>query len=634
VGVALDGRYELEALIGEGAFGRVYRGVDRRLQRPVAVKVIKPWWAEDSAWVERFQREAQMLARLNDPGIVQIFDIGHAEEGPYYVAELVPGESLAQRIERGPLALAQALAIAVALCRALAGAHARGIVHCDVKPANVLLTRAGKVKVGDFGVARIAGGTSQLPTATVAGTPRYMAPEQARGLPMTPATDVYSAGVVVYEMLAGRPPFLDGAPVELGLRHLQEQPPPLPETVPAAVRAVVERALAKEPRDRYPDAGAMAGALDAVESPPQESADTAVESPPQKSADTAVVSRVAEEDGAGPTVPHRGGDAPTRALRGGDAPTRSLRDGDAPTRALRRAGPPRAPRTQAVSEAALVGPGAPAGPPAPVRRARRRRWALLAGAFAVLLLAAAGATALLHGGAHTTVPRLRGLPFGGVVARARRLHVRPSFSRRFSSAPVGIALAQDPEPGVRVAENATVRVVLSAGPPPVKVPGVVGQDSESAETEIAEAGLRYAPRTVAAPGREPGTVTAQSPDRGATVRRGSTIALSVAEQPSWHTLTSFSGVDDGHSVPLRILGKRWRVNYSMAYEGTCELLVVCFGPKAEAKEVHGGDRVGHFKLDEGSEQSHEFDSGPGEYELTIAAGQDSARWSMTVEDYY
>ncbi len=257
-GSALDGRYELHALIGEGAFGRVYRGLDRRLARAVAVKVIKPWWAEDSAWVQRFQREAQLLARISDPGIVQIYDIGHAEEGPYYVAELVDGESLAERLRRGPLPAAQARAIAEQLCDALAGAHAQGIVHCDVKPANVLITAAGKVKVGDFGVARLAEGTSQAPSATVAGTPRYMSPEQARGQPTGPATDVYSAGVVLYEMLAGEPPFVSGSAVELGLRHVQEQPPPLGAAAPAALREVVARALAKDPGERYRDGAAMA----------------------------------------------------------------------------------------------------------------------------------------------------------------------------------------------------------------------------------------------------------------------------------------------------------------------------------------------------------------------------------------
>ena len=251
-GRALDGRYELRDLLGEGSFGRVYRGVDRRLGREVAVKVIKPWWAEDSAWVERFEREARLLARVSDPGVVQIYDIGHAEEGPYYVAELVEGESLAERLQRGPLPAEQARTVAEGICSALASAHRQGVVHCDVKPANVLLTPLGAVKVGDFGVARLAEGTSQAVSATVAGTPRYMSPEQARGRATTAATDVYSAGVVLYEMLTGEPPFAHGSAVELGLSHLQDPPPPLPAEVPARLREVTERALAKDPGTAIP----------------------------------------------------------------------------------------------------------------------------------------------------------------------------------------------------------------------------------------------------------------------------------------------------------------------------------------------------------------------------------------------
>lgn len=262
VGHALDGRYELRELIGEGTFGRVYRGYDRRLERDVAVKVIKPWWSEDPEWAPSFGREAQMLARISDPGIVQIYDVGEAEEGRYYVTELVDGESLATLLRRGGrLAPGRACEIAEELCRALERAHAAQIVHRDIKPANVLISRRGRVKVGDLGVARLAEGTTDGGTATIVGTPRYMAPEQANGHPVSPATDVYSAGIVLYEMLAGRPPFNGDSAVEIALRHVQDPPPPLPDGTPNALREVVMRALAKEPFERYQSAAEMANAL-------------------------------------------------------------------------------------------------------------------------------------------------------------------------------------------------------------------------------------------------------------------------------------------------------------------------------------------------------------------------------------
>ena len=262
-GCALDGRYELHELIGEGTFGRVYRGYDRRLARPVAIKVIKPWWAEDPDGAESFEREAQLLARVSDPGIVQIFDVGQAEEGLYFVTELVEGESLAARLKRGgPLAPSDASDIAVQLCRALKHAHAEHIVHRDIKPANVLISARGQVKVGDLGIARLAEGSTDGGTATIVGTPRYMAPEQASGQPVTPATDVYSAGIVLYEMLAGKTPFGGESAVEIALQHVQMEPPPLPPGTPPALEAVIERALAKDPADRYQSAAAMAEALE------------------------------------------------------------------------------------------------------------------------------------------------------------------------------------------------------------------------------------------------------------------------------------------------------------------------------------------------------------------------------------
>jgi len=613
-GHALDGRYELHAAIGEGAFGRVYAGRDRRLARAVAVKVIKPWWAEDSEWVERFEREAQLLARVNDPGIVQIFDIGHAEEGPYYVAELVSGESLAARLERGAIEPVEARTIAEQLCRALGSAHAQGVVHCDVKPANVMLTSDGNVKVGDFGVARLAGGTSQALSATVAGTPRYMSPEQARGRATTAATDVYSAGVVLYEMLAGKPPFEHGSPVDLGLRHVQDPPPALPAATPPELAAIVAHALAKEPAERYADGAEMAGALHAAEIASDDAQTPARRTPRAQprpdAAATAVLGRDATIDLAGAGA---AAGAATKVLGGGAPPARAPRSGGG--------APPSGPPPRDRGERATHSP-------------RRRRRIVAA---AALLVLAAGAIAAFIGtrsGAMTTVPELRGLPAGGVSARAQREHVAPVFSRHYSESPAGLAIAQSPAAGTRVASGSRVHVIFSAGPPPVSVPGVVGQPSAAAESTIANAGLRYSVNLVAAPGSPAGAVTQQTPRAAASAPRGSTVALAVAEVPRWRPLTSFAGVDDGQSVAFRIRGEEWRVTYNMAYRGTCLLIITCLGPSAQARNLQSNATFGGFELNEGSSQTHVFKSGPGLYRVEVAAGHDSAQWSMSVEDHY
>ena len=261
IGTLVDNRYELRSLLGEGAFGTVYLGQDRRLARIVAIKLIKPSWAEDPEWVKSFVQEARMLARVSDPGIVQIFDVGRGSEGPYYVAEFVDGESLASRLRRGPLQPRAACDLAAQLSRALGHAHEQRVVHRDVKPANILISSRGQVKVGDFGVARLTGSTTESPPSMILGTPRYMAPEQARGRPTTPATDVYSVGVVLYEMLAGRTPFNGDSPVAIALAHETQSPPPLPESVPQPLARVVTRALEKDPERRCPDGHALARAL-------------------------------------------------------------------------------------------------------------------------------------------------------------------------------------------------------------------------------------------------------------------------------------------------------------------------------------------------------------------------------------
>jgi serine/threonine-protein kinase len=581
-GLLLGGRYELQAVIGEGTFGHVYRGVDRRLDRTVAVKLIKPWWASDPSWVHAFEREARLLARVSDPGIVQIFDVAKAGEGLYYVAEYVDGESLAARLRRAAMDPWDACEVAEQLCRALGRAHAAGIVHRDIKPANVLLSSGGQVKLADFGIARLAEeGTDASFSAMIAGTPKYMAPEHARGLRTSSASDTYSVGVVLYEMLAGVPPFSGTAAVDVALSHLQDEPPPLPSTTPRELAGVVTRALAKQPADRYQDGHAMAAALAQA----------------RKSAEA--------ERRAAPTAGYR---AP--AAHNGRHPAETAAGPDATRRA-----PRRTPRRDFN----------PAG--------RRRTIAIIGVALAVLAAMALGAV-LLASPSRVRVPQLHGLSRAAIVAQARRAGLRPVFTSRHDSASTGTAIAQAPSVGRRVDSGSTVRVVLSSGPPPVELPQLVGQGSGSATSILSSLGLHATVTAVPAPGVRPGTVTAQSPAAGQYVPARHGIALSVAETPSWRPVTSFSGTDAGQSVVFRIRGTQFRLVYGMGYVGTCTFIFFCEGPSAQVTGVGNSSTQGSFGLNSGQDQTHVVKAGAGLYEVRVKAGMDTARWSIEVEDYY
>ena len=566
-GCALDGRYELRELIGEGTFGRVYRSYDRRLEREVAVKVIKPWWAEDPDWAESFGREAQLLARVSDPGIVQIYDIGQAAEGLYYVTELVDGESLAKRLRGGGrLAPWDACDIAEQLCRALERAHGEQIVHRDIKPANVLISTRGKVKVGDLGIARLAEGTTEGGTATIVGTPRYMAPEQASGLPVTPATDVYSTGIVLYEMLVGHPPFNGDSAVEIALRHVQESPPPLPPGTPPSLERIVHRSLAKEPAERYQSSAAMADDL----------------------------ARARARAGTGGRQTANGS---ARDTEGGVAPT-------------------------------WVAPGY--SPRRNVNPAARRR-TIAVFAFALLVLGALGlAAATLTARPRVSLPRLHGLSSKAVSAKLHGLHLDVAFSQRYDDrAKLGTAVAQTPAPGARVKEGTTIEVAMSKGPRPVEVPKLSGESSSAAVARLHAIKLDARVQFVQAPGTAPGVVTGQSPSPGHHVKPHSTVTLLAAENPSWHSVTSFSGQGGGQSVPFQIRGTQWRIVYQMSYDGTCDFVLFCNGPSAQVV----GPSNASFNLNDGSDQTRVFKGGPGVYQIQIQSGWDNARWSITVEDW-
>ncbi len=256
-------RYTLVELLGDGGMARVYLARDNSLGREVALKVLRERYADDEEFVERFRREAMSAAALNHPGIVQVYDRGRSTDGTFYIAmEHVPGGTLKERIKgEGSLAPREAVEMASRVADALAVAHDRGIIHRDIKPQNVLLTASGEAKVSDFGIARAASSETMTQTNSVLGTLAYMSPEQVRGERVGPASDLYSLGVVLYEMLTGELPYQGEDPIATAMKRLDE-PPRSPRevnpAVPEELDALVVKLLAKVPEDRYTSAASLA----------------------------------------------------------------------------------------------------------------------------------------------------------------------------------------------------------------------------------------------------------------------------------------------------------------------------------------------------------------------------------------
>jgi eukaryotic-like serine/threonine-protein kinase len=261
----LAARYRLGERVAVGGMGSVYVATDARLGRKVAVKLLKEELATEADFVERFRREAHAAAALNHPNIAQVYDYGQDGRQHFIVMELVPGVDLSRLLkERGRLSPDETVHVVTQVCGALSAAHAAGIVHRDIKPANVIVDQRGHVKVTDFGIARTLGQPSLTHSGALLGTAQYLSPEQARGQPAGPASDLYSLGIVLFQMLTGGVPFAGESPVAIALRHLHEDvPSPSASTpgVPPALDEVVLRATAKEASERFQDAGRMADAL-------------------------------------------------------------------------------------------------------------------------------------------------------------------------------------------------------------------------------------------------------------------------------------------------------------------------------------------------------------------------------------
>jgi serine/threonine-protein kinase len=499
------GRYELRNQIARGGTAQVYLARDLLLDRPVALKVLFPELSTDHSFVERFRREAQAAANLMHPNIVQVFDWGESERTYFIVMEYIDGEPLSSIIRtQSPLAGPQAASIASDIAKALSYAHRHGVVHRDVKPGNVLITADGQVKVTDFGIARAIGTDEQVTqTGLVMGTATYFSPEQAQGLAVDARSDVYALGVVLYEMLTGRPPFSGETPVAIAYQHVREQPPTprsLNPTIPAALEAIVLQAMAKLPAERYVSADEMKADLDRFVH-----GQTVLASPPRTGGSTGPVTTV---------LAATGGDG----RRGADTAIVEAVDDDRGERGPKSTTP----------------------------------WWLAGG---LLLLVAIGivvwfggrSLGYFGGKGSVAVPSVVNEPATTAESQIRSAGLVPAVT---TDQPTGTNIAnsgkvrsQSPAPPTHLASGGTVHLVVWGNPASKNVPNVYGQPISNALTSIKGDGfkviVRYFVATSAS--QKQGSVYRQNPKGGTSLTQGSSITVYVAQGTKNITVPSVAG---------------------------------------------------------------------------------------------
>ncbi|MBE0447335.1 MAG: Stk1 family PASTA domain-containing Ser/Thr kinase [Actinobacteria bacterium] len=466
-------RYRVVAKIGAGGMADVYKAIDTVLGRPVAIKVLHRHFAEDEDFVSRFRREAQAAANLNHPNIVSIYDWG-SQNGTYFIVmELLEGQSLKQRIQaEGVIPPAEAMEIAKKVLSALNFAHRHDIVHRDIKPHNIILAGEDEVKVTDFGIAR-AGTSTMTQTGTILGTAHYLSPEQARGQEVDTTSDIYSMGVVFYEMVTGKVPFDGENPVSIALKHVHEapvRPTELNPEVPSALQAVILKAMAKDPGSRYQSASEMrSDIMRLMEGMP-------IATVPPDEQETLVVT-------------------PKRTTR------------------VERAVYHEAPR-----------------------RSEKNWPAILLVLFLLFGVSAAGGWFLYDLGILSpklvTVPKVVGksLEDAKLDLKSRNLKIG-KVRRDYSKETPGHVISQEPKAGSELEEGKEVSVVISIGRKKVSVPDVVGEKSEDAVTKIVKANLepkyRYEPSDEAQRGR----VIYTEPGPGERLPEGSAVKLVIGKGP-------------------------------------------------------------------------------------------------------
>ncbi|HTZ64582.1 MAG TPA: PASTA domain-containing protein [Solirubrobacteraceae bacterium] len=583
----VDKRYRILSRIGSGGMADVYLAEDLLLGRQLAVKVLHHHFAEDQEFVERFRREASSAAALSHPNIVGIFDRGEWD-GTYYIAmEYVPGQSLKTLVrEHGPLQPLAAIDITTQILRAARFAHARGVIHRDLKPHNVILDEEGRARVTDFGIAR-AGASDMTLTGSIMGTAQYLSPEQAQGHTVSGRSDLYAIGVILYELLTGTIPFDGDSAVAIAFKQVSAQPQPpsaVNPAVPAPLDEIVLRALAKDPAARYASADEFIAALQGAREQLPAAATTVLATAPAPLASSAAAAAAAAGVAAAATstgAAEPGSDAPSAAApgtssagaspaavplealstdraSGGAAPADGA-PGRAPSGYAEGApqGPPRPTSTGTGSARALVPPGTalstgivpsgllmPAGAPpgqppsaddaaAQAAKRRRLRWAL---AIAALVLIAAAVAALLllpSSSNEVSVPGVTGRSESQAAQTLRAAGLVPVPSPTTSSAfASGSVISQSPSAGTEVKRGAHVTIFVSSGPGSAAVPDVTGEAASQATSKLKAAGFRPTSETQSSSTVASGRVIATDPPAETVVRAGGSVTVIVSGGPA------------------------------------------------------------------------------------------------------
>jgi eukaryotic-like serine/threonine-protein kinase len=489
----VDGRYRVLRRIGSGGMADVYCAEDTHLGRQVALKVLHRRFAQDQEFVERFRREAKSAAGLNHPNVVGVFDRGE-HEGTYYIAmELLEGQTLKDIVEaEAPLSQERVIDLGLQILQAAGFAHNHGVIHRDFKPHNVIVDQQGHAKVTDFGIAR-AGASEMTETGSIMGTAQYLSPEQAQGHAVTATSDIYSIGVMLYEMLAGRLPFEGDSAVAVALKHLSEPPVPISQWRPdvhPALEAVVMAALAKDPAQRWQSAEDLAAGLEAAR--------TQIEAGSNGGQDTAAFAAI--------PVPAAEAAAPTEF----------------------------APNTAPVV--------APAVEP---QRKPKRRWPWYAlGALALALLGVL--LYLILSGALATEKREVPRATGKQLVEARALMERAGFEveteRVQSSQPFDQVVDQDPNGGEEADEGSTVTLEVSGGPGDVLVPAVEGLSEVQAVRELHKADLEVTTDPEFSDRVRKGMAIRTVPSEGTEVTKGTRVRLLVSQGPEQVTVPDVTGL--------------------------------------------------------------------------------------------